>query len=493
MENQIEKDFIDENNILSYEEAKELKQLEDEFIKSYIANKDNMSVDAWLFKELKEHLPDREENEIKNMTNEILETIKINDENMKSLESAYEKGISKETWFANKLQEATSYMSNVEKAQYLQSLDEEIKRANDAYKQTITTKAGTINNNMNLDGFIAEQHHANSFNLNAAVKESGYRAEVLVPKDGQGYGKNSVDIVIRDSSGKIVQRYQAKYGKTAEDTIKMIKEGNYNNQRIIVPEEQLEQVKNEFPNKTVVSTLEIDGIKSKPLSKPDAKQLQKEAQSGKWNDLNWNEYKTKDLAIGIVKQAGQAALQGAAIGVGMEIATKLINGEEIDGEEVVKKAIETGADFGIKAAASGALKVGVEKGVIKCIPKGTPAGIIANIAYVGIENIKVMGKVAKGEMTISEGIDKMQQVTVSTVAGISLAAKGTKIGAKIGKYLGPVGAGIGGFIGGTVGYIAGSKTGETVVKGYQKIRDAVKSSFNKMKGKVGEFLEFIFA
>ena len=37
-----------------------------------------------------------------------------------------------------------------------------------------------------------------------------------------------------------------------------------------------------------------------------AKELQDEAQSGKWNDLNWNEYKTKDLAIGIGKQAGQA-------------------------------------------------------------------------------------------------------------------------------------------------------------------------------------------
>lgn len=51
--------------------------------------------------------------------------------------------------------------------------------------------------------------------------------------------------------------------------------------------------------------------------------MRDEAQSGKWNELNWNEYKTKDLAIGIGKQAGYTALQGAAIGVGFDVAQKL--------------------------------------------------------------------------------------------------------------------------------------------------------------------------
>lgn len=45
-----------------------------------------------------------------------------------------------------------------------------------------------------------------------------------------------------------------------------------------------------------------DGTTSNPLSKSTAEQMRDEAQSGKWNELNWNEYKTKDLAIGIGKQ-----------------------------------------------------------------------------------------------------------------------------------------------------------------------------------------------
>ena len=199
--------------------------------------------------------------------------------------------------------------------------------------------------------------------------------------------------------------------------------------------------------------------------------MRDEAQSGKWNELNWNEYRTKDLAIGIGKQAGYAALQGAAIGVGFDIAAKLWNGEEIKGEEVVETALKSGADFGIKAAAAGALKVGVEKGIVTVIPKGTPAGTIANIVHVAVEDVKVIGKMATGEYTFKEGMDKLEQTTVATAGGLIAMGKGAAVGASIGAFAGPVGAAVGGFIGGTIGYMAGSKVGETVVKVHQEIRD----------------------
>ncbi|MCS5854374.1 hypothetical protein LNO23_00245 [Klebsiella pneumoniae subsp. pneumoniae] len=60
-----------------------------------------------------------------------------------------------------------------------------------------------MNQQLNLDGFIAEQHHADTFNLDAVAKGSEYRAEVLKPKSGGTYGKNSVDVVIRDGEGKL--------------------------------------------------------------------------------------------------------------------------------------------------------------------------------------------------------------------------------------------------------------------------------------------------
>ena len=119
---------------------------------------------------------------------------------------------------------------------------------------------------------------------------------------------------------------------------------------------------------------------------------------------------------------------GAAVGVGFDIAQKVWNGEDIKGEELVETAIVSGADFGIKAAAAGALKVGVEKGVITAIPKGTPAGTLANIAYVAVENAKIVSKMATGDLTVKEGLEKMEQTTVATVAGIAASTKGAANG-----------------------------------------------------------------
>ena len=76
------------------------------------------------------------------------------------------------------------------------------------------------------------------------------------------------------------------------------------------------------------------------------------------------------------------------IGAGMTVAQKVWNGEEIDGQEVVEAALTGGADFGVKAATAGALKVASEKEILSVIPKGTPAGTFANIAYVAVENVK---------------------------------------------------------------------------------------------------------
>ena len=453
---------------ISADEAQALKPIQKKFMESYLEHRDSMPVDEWLRTEMAENLPDRSAEEIAQMSNEIIATLKVQEEKKASLEKAVANGRSKESWFASEMKSATSYMSSQEASQYLRGLDEALANANESLYRTLHTQAGVISQNPHLDGFIAEQYHAQTFNLNAEATGSPFRAKVLEPT-GNGYAKNSVDIVIVDEGGHIVRRYQSKYCKDAEATARAFEHGDYRGQQKLVPEGQEQDIA-----KKVTTVIEApDGTSSAPLSKERAQELQEEAQSGKWNDLNWNEYKTKDLAIGIGKQAGQAALMGAAIGVGFDVAQKVWNGEEIKGEELVETAVVSGADFGVKAAAAGALKVGAEKGIIKVIPKGTPAGTIANIAYVAVENVKVVGKMATGELTVKEGLEKMEQTTVATVAGIAASTKGAAIGAAVGSVLGPVGTVVGGFIGGTIGYMAGSKVGETIVKGVQKIRKTV--------------------
>lgn len=452
---------------ISTSEAEALKSIQKKFMTSYLSNKDKMTIEQWLYSEMADSLPECNATEIEKMSNDIIATLNIQEEKKDSLEKAIQSGRSKESWFASELKKATSQMSVQESSKYLQDLDNALNSANNSLYRTIHTQAGAgaISQNPNLDGFIAEQYHAQTFNLNAEATGSQYRAKVLEPT-GNGYTKNSVDIVVVDGSGKVVKRYQSKYCKDAKATAKAFEHGDYRGQQKLVPEGQ----DLDIPKKTTTVLEAPDGTTSNPLTKLQAKELQNEAQSGKWNDLNWNEYQLKDLGIGIGKQAGQAALMGAAIGVGFDVAQKVWNREEIEGAEIVETAIVSGADFGVKAAAAGALKVGVEKGIIAAIPKGTPAGTIANIVHVGVENVKVIRKVATDELTVREGFEKMEQITVSTAAGIAASAKGVAIGSAVGTVFGPAGSVVGGFIGGTVGYMAGSKVGEVAVKASQKIR-----------------------
>lgn len=459
--------LIDEENapIVIEDECAAVKPIIKDFVECYAENKDK-PVEEWLGRKLKESLPERTPEEIQGMTTEIITTIQRNEDNKASLADAIANGRSKESWFASETKKATSAMSTQKSTEYLLNLDSAMTTANESLYRTITTQAGAVSQNPRLDGFIAEQYHAQTFNLNAEATGSQYRAKVLEPT-GNGYAKNSVDIVIVDGNGKVVKRYQSKYCKDANATAQAFEHGDYRGQQKLVPDGQQAEIQ----KKSTVVLEAPDGTTSNPLSKSRAEQMRDEAQSGQWNEFNWNEYKTKDLALGIGKQAGYAALQGAAIGVGFDVAQKLWNGEEIKGEEVVETAIISGADFGVKAAVGGALKVGVEKEIITVIPKGTPASTIANIAFVAIEDAKVIGKMATGELTFKEGIEKIEQTTVATTAGLVTMGEGAAIGAAAGAIFGPVGAAIGGFVGGTVGYMAGSKVGETIVKGAQKIRD----------------------
>lgn len=458
---------------ISEEDAQVLKPIQKRFMESYLEHRDSTPIDEWLRTEMLANLADCSTEEVAQMSSEIITTLKAQEEKKKSLEKAIANGRSKESWFASEMKTATSHLSTKEAAKYLQGLDNALSTANESLYRTIHTQTGAISQNPQLDGFIAEQYHVQTFNLNAEAAGSPYRAKVLEPT-GDGYAKNSVDIVIIDTrNGHVVRRYQAKYCKNAEATARAFEHGDYRGQQKLIPEGQEQDIA-----KKATTVIEApDGITSKPLSKERAKELQEEAQSGKWSDLNWNEYKAKDLAIGISKQAGQAALMGAAIGAGFDVAQKVWNGEDINGEELVEAAIVSGADFGVKAATAGALTVGVKKEIIKAIPKGTPAGTIANFVHVAIENVKVVGKIATGELTVKEGFEKMEQTTVSTVAGIATSTKSAAVGAAIGTVFGPVGTVVGGFIGGTIGYMAGSKVAETVVKGVQKVREKAKEVF----------------
>ena len=88
-----------------------------------------------------------------------------------------------------------------------------------------------------------------------------------------------------------------------------------------------------------------------------------------------------------------------------------------------------------------------ENGWIKPL-QHIPAGKIAEIVYVGMQNVKVLYQIGKGKLSLSEGIDKMQKITLSAVGGLIAAGKGALLGS---VTAGPIGTFVGAILGGMAG------------------------------------------
>ena len=458
---------------LTEKEIKEVQKIFHRFLKKYEENPE-ADTKKWLFEQLKEELPEKKEEELEPIAEEIVTAIEEYQKDLDDLNKSCRKGITKESWLAEKLQDGAKGVAVNEFGEYLREIDRNMTQANMQMARTILRADGEVSQCINLDGFIAEQYHVNNFNAKAVLEKSPYRARVCVPENGQ-YGKNSVDVMIDNiqTGQKGVARYQMKYGADSKATVEMLKNGDYANQRLVVPKEQVEEVQKSFPDKTVTDHIggtDKIAVQSEGLSKEQVKSFQHDAQSNRMiPKTDWNVYQTKELALNIGKQAGQAGIQAALIGTGIHLVEKAVNGEPVEADEVVKTAITTGADTGVKAAAGGALKVASEKGVISLLPPGTPAGPLAKIACVGVENVKILWKVVKGDLTMSEAMEHMGRTSVSMYAGLSAGAVGAGIGAAALSWIPVAGPIVGGVIGGVVGYTAGSKVGEKIFEGAKKV------------------------
>lgn len=486
------KNLLIDSDIFSFirnDELDSLKKIEKEFIDSWARKNPEISDKSWLLKELTLHLPEETPERIKEYTDEIVSTVEINAEKRNSLDKAISQGRSKEDWFAKEVGSATKDLGQVKTCEYLKDLDSSMDTSNENLYNSILTDNDVVNKNQNLDGFIAEQYHAETFNLNAKASGSQYRAEVLVP-DGT-YGKNSVDIVIKDSNGKIVSRYQSKYCKDPKATLEAFEKGDYRGQQKLVPADQVSEIKKSTKATDVIEA--PDGTKSNPITKKQVKEMQEKAQTDSWEKMDWNEYQIKNVAKGIAKKAGHAALLGAAVTSTISVMKKVWNGEKIETSKVVQDAIKNGADTGIKVAASGALTTCVRRGMIKGLAKNTPVGVLATIADTGIESAKTLFKVAKGEITLKEGMNKIEQIAVSNTASLIAAGKGAAIGAKVGACLGPIGAAAGGAIGATVGSMIGSEAAKKAVKVVQAVREKVNEGIKKAKAYVKDKAKKVFS
>ena len=432
-------------------------------------NKSGISNQEWLKDYFKLEMPEISDKEADELAESSLESLERYENARNDLKKAKSANISRSTWLYNSILKGGEVYSAEKFTQYLSEIDNTLVKCNEDMINVITTQTGTINQNPNLDGFIAEQELVNTFNTNAALESSNFRARVLQPGAGQTYGKNSVDIAVDDKfwGQKNIQRHQVKFGKDANATASMVNDKNYNNQRILVPKNQTDIVKSKLSKQKTVSDqiTTDDGVSSDALSKKEAKILQNRAQDGKsLRKKDWNYYDNKKLITNIGKQTMLAGVTGAALGASIHVMGDLLSGKEIESDEVMKTAFVTGADSGAKAVTTGALVVATRKGMLP-IAKNTSAASLGLAGAIIIENAKVIYKLGNGDITPIEAVDGMGEATTIGVA----SHIGFLSGAELGATLGSIAPGIGNVIGGIVGAVAGSVVGKAVYNGAKRI------------------------
>ncbi|MDG9884200.1 hypothetical protein N7650_15280 [Pseudomonas sp. GD04058] len=445
-------------------------------------------LEQWLSDEFRKY-PDlwKDEQDLQQTSREVIQSTRAFNQARESLQNHLDKGRSQASWLAAEIEKNAGLSGSVQVGQYAGRIDQALADATDNARRIVTTQGGAISLNPNLDGFIAEQHHVDTFNIDATTKGSQYRARMVNSRE-----LNSVDIEIIDGNGNVVAKYQSKYGSDASATQRQFESGDYADQQRLVPEGHGADVADSS------EVIEADGVKSRPLSKEDAKALQEKAQAEQearqyeWNDTN---------RLDIAKQIGKQALVGACIAVGLQGVRVLarrawnsLNGRENPSTDDELKAffdsaLRSTGETGAQVAVSGAVVVAVKNGWLGAALRGTPAGLITNIACVGLQNAKALYKLGKGELTGEEALDTLGSTTVTTSMAIAGATQAAALGASLGTVLGPVGTLVGGFIGGVAGGIAGSQIGETVyAAGKTLAKTALKTAARVVEG-AGRMLE----
>lgn len=403
---------------------------------------------------------------------EIVESVEKYQADKAELDEHLANGGSHEKYIISKIEASAAAVGTLNVGEYAGKIDSAISQANESMAERIFTKAGTVDMNPQLKGNIMETDHVATFNIDAATKESSAAAEVKL-----SYERSSVDIGVKTADGSH-QRYQAKCSKTPEQAEQAFQNGEYHGQRKLVTKGQTDEVRNSTDH------LEADGVKSKARTNEEYEDMQAKAQKdGKVPEYTWNDANK----VAIAKSIGKKAAWAGVMAVGFQGARILgrrtwnwITGKENpsveeDLKEFVASSLQSAGGAGIAVAATGGVTVAVKSGWLGKALQGTPVGTIANAVCVGLENVKVLYKLGKGEISGGEALDQAGNATCSLLGGMAGGTKGAAIGASLGTALGPVGTVIGGVAGAVVGGIAGSTVGEMIYSGAKKVVSTVGS------------------
>ena len=373
-----------------------------------------------------------------------------------------------------------------------------------------------ISTNQNIAikaGFVAEELHAESFNLDAILKGKSARAFTDQYLNTPLSGNNpSTDILVMDD-GKICIKAQSKYYKTPADTAKELRRMDNgqikysDNDQYLAPADQINDIKSEA-HKTVLKEssksssnrqqvaeaaknveqkatgkLKHNGIESKDVTLKKAKDVASYNKEGKTacSELQ-NEYKTKST----LQNMGKAAIGAAAIStvIAGTINTfqylKLVKEGKISEEEALKGILTNTAI----AAGDSALKAAAATGAVSTTARFFPSlfsstlassattGGVAGATICIVDAAQCLILNAAGKMTIKQVEERIGKNVFQTGAGVI----GASIGAALGTPVGPIGSMIGAMAGGMITSVAMTFAIDNgIEKPFREIMDNTKS------------------
>lgn len=337
-------------------------------------------------------------------------------------------------------------------------------------------------------GFAAETFHAESFNLDAILKDKDVRAFT------DGFSQTPLtrndpnhDIVVM-KDGKQLLGAQLKYFKDAEATQKAFRSTrdgvhHYEQADIFIgPSDQIKDIQ-ASAHKTVLKNqqtrpevaraaekvrdntagqIEVDGVQSTPLSKTEAEQIGTGTQQGKDTHQGMQDsYLNKATVQQSMRAAGSAAVITAVTAgcINTFQSIKLVREGELSAEQAALRILR---DTAI-AAGDSALKAGAATASVGLAARSLPSlfsgsafqtslasGVIAGATVCAVDLVQCLVLFAAGKMTH----DELETRTGKNIFQTGAAVVGASVGGSIGALGGPVGMLIGSLVGGMMTSLA---------------------------------------
>ena len=330
-------------------------------------------------------------------------------------------------------------------------------------------------------GFISEEIHAETFNLNAVLQNKTARALTARNSNSNLAQTDQIaDGVIVDN-GEVVKVYQDKYWATASDTAKKMRrldpDGSHHYDGadgFVGPSDQVNPTDGsssiadhlhrtklretghrqnvadaaEYVGDRVSDRYQHDGVESRATSLPESRAIAKDNTKGR---TLRQEYQDQFMQRSTLQQMGKAAAGAAAISAVIvgTLSTakylklvkegKITQGEAIKG--IIKNTAASAADSALKgAAAAGAVSVvtKVAAGTVAQQAMGSmlARGTIGGTAICAVDAIQCMVMVAAGKMTLAQMETRVGKNVLQTAGAVIGSSVGVSIATSLGATAG---------------------------------------------------------